>query len=291
MTKPKPIIAATVVLYHPTKSDLTNIDTYLDNVDKLYVIDNTENHDNRDKLPKSLKIKYFWNHDNLGVAAALNQAARLAIADGYKWLLTNDQDTAFSNAVIDGLKQDVQNNHDPKVAIITPWHHTKLVDLKPQTKFDFPHDVMTSGNLINLAIWQKLGGFKDWLFIDGVDIEYCLNLRAHGYYILRDNELEIQHNLGDLFYKKIFHRVFLCTQHPPIRRYYLMRNAHYLFDIYKDTSEALYCIRLGAAQKYNMLGVLLFENHKFAKIKMYLKGYSDYKKGIKGKLSSHTKFI
>ena len=72
------------------------------------------------------------------------------------------------------------------------------------------------------------------MFIDGIDIEYCLNLNSHGYQIMRVNSVEIDHNLGDLFYKNIHGHLYLCTNHNYIRRYYIMRNYHYIFDLYKD---------------------------------------------------------
>ena len=34
-------LAGIVTLYNPTDQDIKNIDTYLDDIDKLYIIDNT----------------------------------------------------------------------------------------------------------------------------------------------------------------------------------------------------------------------------------------------------------
>lgn len=275
-------LAGMVTLYHPTDRDIENISTYLGSVDRLYVIDNTEGESNAARLPKSQKIEYIFSNQNIGVGAALNLAAKKALKDGYSWLLTNDQDTTFRPGVLTKLKQRIERENDPKLAIVTPWHNTRLRDPRPKADDD-PHDVMTSGNLINLKIWKKLGGFKDWFFIDGIDIEYCMNLHRHGYRILRVNSLAIDHNLGDLFYREFAGRLYLCTNHPAIRRYYLMRNYHYIFDLYGDWDFA-YCASLCAAQKHNMVGVLLFEKQKIRKIYMYLKGYFDHKKGKKGKL-------
>lgn len=276
-------VAGMVTLYNPTDDDIKNILTYIDSIDVLYVIDNTEGSDNKDRLPKNDKIEYIFNNNNIGVASALNLAAKKAKDDGYQWLLTNDQDTTFRKGVIDEMKKEISSRDTSKIGIVTPWHNTKLIDPKPTEKFDDPHDVMTSGNIINLDIWSKIGGFKDWLFIDGIDIEYCMNLHSNGYKILRINDLEIDHNLGDLFYKKIRGRLFLCTNHSAIRRYYIMRNYHYICDLYKNNSnETNYCYSL-ISQKHNMIGVLLFEKHKIKKIRMYIRGYKDYKKGIRGK--------
>jgi len=279
--KKKNGLAAVVTFYNPTDDDIKNIDTYIDDVDKLYIIDNTEGESNINRIPSNKKIDYRFKNDNVGVATALNIGAEEALKDGFKYLLTMDQDTSFNDNTLKVLKEDLQNIDMSKIAILTPWHATKLRLDKPVKRFDLPDDVMTSANILNLDIWQELGGFKDWLFIDGVDIEYCLNIISHGYYILRDNSVEVEHNLGDLFYRKIGHHMFLCTNHSPIRRYYIMRNYHYILDMYRGFNPG-YCYSL-VSQKHNMVGVLLFEKKKIKKIKMYLKGYKDYKKGIKGK--------
>lgn len=274
-------IAGMVTLYNPTDKDIKNISSYINDIDVLYVIDNTEGESNEKRLPKNDKIKYYFKNENVGVATALNDAARLAIKDKYNWLLTMDQDTTFKKGVIPKMKEIIMSTDTRKIGIVTPWHKTKLIDKKPDTEFDDPHDVMTSGNLVNLAIWKKLGGFKDWLFIDGIDIEYCMNLHKNGYKILRINSIEIDHNLGDLFYKKLRGRLFLCTNHAPIRRYYIMRNYQYIRDMYKDI-EPEYCYAL-SHQRHNIIGVILFEKQKIKKLRKYIQGLKDYKKGIKGK--------
>ncbi|MBR1376732.1 MAG: glycosyltransferase [Bacilli bacterium] len=274
-------IAGIVTLYNPTNEDIKNIDTYIDDIDKLYVIDNTEGKDNKSRLPKNKKIKYIFKNENVGVATALNMGAQMAIEDHYEWLLTMDQDTTFKKGVLDKMKEVVLSKDMKKIGIVTPWHHTKLLDKKPETEFDDPHDVMTSGNLLNLSIWKKLGGFKDWFFIDGIDIEYCMNLHKNGYHILRINTIEIDHNLGDILYRKLAGRLFLCTNHAPIRRYYIMRNYHYIKDMYVDYDPG-YCYSL-VRQRHNIIGVILYEKEKIKKFNMYMRGMKDYKKGIKGK--------
>ena len=171
-------IAGVVTLYNPTDEDIKNIDTYIEDIDRLYIIDNTEGKDNKDRISKNKKIKYQFKNENVGVATALNQGAKMAIEEGYKYLLTMDQDTTFKEGALDKLKEVIKNTNMEKIALVTPWHHTRLLDKKPEEEFDDPHDVMTSGNIINLDIFQKLGGFKEWLFIDGIDIEFCLNIHS-----------------------------------------------------------------------------------------------------------------
>lgn len=282
MAKEKNVkIAGVVTLYNPTDQDIKNISTYLDDIDRLYIVDNTEGKDNKKRIPKSKKIEYIFKNENLGVATAMNMGADRALKEGYNWLLTMDQDTTFKPGVMDKMKEVISTKDMKKIGIVTPWHKTKLIDKKPEEEFDDPHDVMTSGNLVNLDIWKKIGGYKDWFFIDGIDIEYCMNLHKNGYKIMRINSIEIDHNLGDLFYKNLRGRLFLCTNHAPIRRYYIMRNYQYIRDMYEN-EDPNYVYRL-TSQRHNMIGVILFEKQKYKKIKMYIRGLKDYKKGIKGK--------
>lgn len=279
--KKKLSVAGVVTLYNPTDEDIKNIDTYINDIDKLYIVDNTIGNDNKDRIPENDKIEYIFKNENLGVATAMNMGAEKALKDGYNWLLTMDQDTTFKNGVMDKMKEVILSQDMSKIGIVTPWHHTKLIDKKPDVEFDDPHDVMTSGNLVNLDIWKKIGGYKDFFFIDGIDIEYCMNLHKNCYKILRINTIEIEHNLGNIFYKKLRGRLFLCTNHTAIRRYYIMRNYHYIKDMYLN-DDPNYCYAL-VSQRHNMIGVLLYEKDKINKIRMYIRGYKDYKKGIKGK--------
>lgn len=274
-------IAGIVTLYNPTDADIGNISTYIDDIDKLYIVDNTEGNSNEARIPNNNKIKYMFRNENIGVAAALNVGANLATQEGYEWLLTMDQDTTFKPGVIPKMKEIINSQDMSKIGIVTPWHKTKANIKKPNVKHDNPTDVMTSGNILNLEIFRKIGGFQEDFFIDGIDIEYCLKLHKNGYNILRINDLEIEHNLGDIFFRNIIIKKLLCTNHSYIRRYYIMRNNHYIYDMYKDYNYK-FCKSI-INQRSNILAVVLFEKDKYRKLRNYLRGYIDYKKGIKGK--------
>ncbi len=271
-------IAAMVTLFYPQKENFKNIENYLSEVDRLYVIDNTPNKNNQKELPNHKKIVYY-NFDNIGVAKALNLAANLALSEKYKWLLTLDQDTEITIKIVKKLKETASKEETSKIGIITPWHKTKLKIEKPKEKVDYPQDVMTSGNLLNLEIWSSLNGFQEDFFIDGIDIEYGLRLKKNHYKIMRLNDLEINHDLGDIFY--VGNK--LCTNHNGLRRYYMNRNYHYIYENYKNT-DYQFCKFLISNYK-TMLKVILFEKHKFSKIYGFCLGYIHFKKGVKGKLT------
>lgn len=273
-------VAGVVVFYQPTDEDISNISSYLADLDILYVMDNSME-SNEKRIPQDSKITYIFNHENLGIAGPLNQAASLARKAGYHWLLTMDQDTHFPSGVLSSLKERILEIDTTDIGIVTPWHKTKLKVEKPKENISYPLDVMTSGNLVNLDIQEKIGGFKEWLFIDGVDIEYCLNLRKNGYRVLCFNDLEIDHNLGDIFYRRFLGKDLLVTNHSAMRRYYQARNYHYIRDMYLDI-EKEFCQTL-VKFKSILLAIVLYENKKWSKIWSYYRGYRDYKKGKRGK--------
>lgn len=274
-------LAGIVTLYNPDNNVKNNIYSYLKDLEVLYIIDNSSN-DNNDKLPKSKKIKYLPNFDNLGVATALNIAARMAIKEGYEWLLTMDQDSNFEKENLKQMTDYIESNDCKNIGLIAPWHVINTGVVKPKEKIDYPLEVMTSGNIINLNAYQEVGGFKDEYFIDDIDIEYCMNLNIHNYKIARLNYVELKHDLGDIEIKHFLGRNFVCSNHNAIRRYYMVRNTFYLCDLYKNNFPE-YCSFLKRGLRGQLQNIVLFEKNKLKKVRNMFRGYSDYKHNITGK--------
>ena len=275
-------IAGVVVLYNPDSRVMDNIKTYLDGVDILYAVDNSAC--NNEKILTDKKIKYIANMENRGIAFALNTAAKRARKEGYSWLLTMDQDSRFQHGGIKQMLTFIEGQEDASdIGLITPYHKTE--DKDPDTEhIDSPLVCMTSGNIINLAAHEKVGGFKEWLFIDSVDFEYCLNLRENGFSIIRLNKVILDHSLGTKAKKGMGPIKRSITEHSAVRRYYITRNRLYLNDMYREKYPE-FCKTESKSTKREVLKIILFEKDKKLKLSAMLKGYKDYKKGIKGKMS------
>ena len=93
----------------------------------------------------------------------------------------------------------------------------------------------------------------------------------------------MEHHLGERTFPKLFGKVYDCSNHNAMRRYYIIRNNLYICDMYKDMYPE-YCKRLIRIQKGQFKRVLVFEKDKIHKIRNMIKGYKDHKKGIKGKM-------
>lgn len=274
-------LACVVVFYNPSDDNISNIDAYKGVVDKVYVVDNSD--DEIVRLKDDKVIKYIKLGKNLGIAKALNIGARRAIDDGFKWLLTMDQDSKITKQNVLDMISFLKKNEDDKVGLISPFQDIQMNEVIPDIECEDMIEVMTSGNIINLDVYQKIGGFKDWLFIDCVDTEYCMNLHRNGYKVLRLNRVVMEHHLGDKTFHKFFGKIYDCSNHSAMRRYYITRNNLYIRDMYSDIYPD-YCKRLIRIQKGQVKRVLMFEKQRMKKLKMIIKGYIDYKKGVKGKM-------
>ncbi len=275
-------LAAVVVFYNPTLENIKNIKNYIESVNKLYIIDNSEDDGIRYKNTK--KINYIKLGENKGIAYALNQGAKLAIKEGYQWLLTLDQDSKMSKSIIEKMKTFLEKEPSKeKIGLVSPYQKIDNSPIETDKKVEEMIEVMTSGNILNLNAYQKIGGFKDWLFIDCVDTEYCMNLQMHHYKVLRLNDILLEHSLGSLKIHKFFGKEYPCFNHNPIRRYYIVRNTMYIKEMYGEYFPD-YCEHLIKVQKGQVKRIILFEQQKWQKLKLMMHGYHDFKKKIKGKL-------
>ena len=89
---------------------------------------------------------------------------------------------------------------------------------------------MASGNLVNAKAYKKIKGFNEDMFIDCVDFDFCLNMRKHGYQILQLNFVRLKHYLGNTVKKRFLGLTMYADNHSSMRKYYEVRNRHYLYD-------------------------------------------------------------
>ena len=281
-------LAGVVVLYNPDNSVINNVGTYINDLEILYVIDNSEqaNEIIISQLKESEKVYYHSNYKNKGIANALNTAAYLAIEKNYKVLLTMDQDSSFKQGDVKKLLNNYidLSNSGLNIGIVCPYHGHKSIKI-PKYKKDskLVRTTMTSGNIINLNAFTETGGFKEDLFLDYVDHEFCLRLRKNKYLIVLYYAIVLNHNQGSISYRKFLGRKIYTTNHEAFRRYYITRNRFFViknygwFDLYfgfkdiKDfVAETIKIILYEKDKKnkiyYTYLGLRHFFENKFGKL-------------------------
>lgn len=280
-----PTIAGVVILYNPESSIIRNIDSYINQVNKLYVIDNSD--ESNDEIVKKLfkleKVEYVWNGANLGIAAALNIGASKAIVGGFDYLLTMDQDSEATPSMVSKLLGCFSD--DSKIAIVAPLlKHSSGRNFIPKSdkSCEQVFTVWTSGNLIDLSIFKLTDGFLEDLFIDYVDHEFCLRLNKMGYKIYICNNTFLIHNLGKTEEVNLIFRKVHPTNHSALRLYYRARNRFYVKKLYQNQFPDFF--RQDDRDFWrSFFKVILFEKQKIKKIKYFTLGYKDFRKNKFGK--------
>ncbi|KMZ13928.1 dTDP-rhamnosyl transferase RfbF [Candidatus Burkholderia humilis] len=204
------------------------------------VVDNTEWPQGAQALGLDPRIDYVANGANLGIATALNRGIDMLIGKGCPSALLFDQDSEPSAHLLEALPRMLTEElaRGARIALVGPaYEDMRLGGVEPFVRFGYwklkrveplgtqPIDVdflITSGSCINLSAWHDIGPMDDALFIDFVDLEWCIRARSKGYAVLGAPALRLQHSLGG---EPV---VFLGRSYPghsPLRHYYMFRNA------------------------------------------------------------------
>ncbi len=277
-------IAGIVVLYNPDDDIISNIKSYLDQIAILFAIDNSEvpNKSLVEIILKIPKVIYIFNGTNLGLAKSLNIGAEMAIEHGYDYLLTMDQDSKAAPNMVSCMLQCLEIYGPSNVGIVSPFHQLKTGAPPIRVGCHEVTTAMTSGNLLNLSIYKITGPFQDDLFVDYVDHEYCLKLHVNGYKVVQSSSAILEHRLGDIKIYNINNRVYVVSNHSPLRRYYMTRNRFFVMNQYRVNFPQYYKEQ-SLFFRNELFGIIFFEKDKINKLKMVLKGYLHYRLKIFGK--------
>jgi rhamnosyltransferase len=239
-------ILAVVVTYNPDIALLAQaLQSVAPQVQSIVVVDNGSANiaDVRD-LAGDVRCQLVDYKVNSGIAAAQNRGILHAREGGFTHILLLDQDTVLSPGVVNNLAANLavlEREHD-KVAAIGPAYHElnsqqqtrayrasglrlsriSLMEEQGPLASDF---IIASGSLIPLAVIDRVGGFREDLFIDLVDVEWCFRARAAGYRSFLSPTSRVDHRLGAGTLKVGGRQVAV---HVPIRNYYWVRNALWL---------------------------------------------------------------
>lgn len=284
-------IAGLVVLYNPDPRVLQNIHTYLHQVEVLFAVDNSEvvNPAVVEHLKHSEKIIYIPLGENLGIAKALNVGAEKALQLGYDFLLTVDQDSRAEADMVDKMLRCLEDRDISNIGILTPFHCIEAFPSPPPSGLKYKEELttITSGNLLSLKAFREVGPFLEELFIDYVDFEYCLRLNFKGFKIMTVYDAWLHHKWGNAHIEKFLFKRYKLSNHSYIRRYYITRNRFYVSRMYKNSFPKFYRSHRKLVRP-ELFQILLLEEDRFRKLKMFLKGYWDYKKGKLGKLREES---
>jgi rhamnosyltransferase len=278
-------LAACVILYHPDELVSNNITSYLKQIDKIYILDNSEHQAfNIQSLSAfQSKIIFIHNRKNEGIAQRLNQACELAIEDGFDFLLTMDQDSYFDEASIINYLNCIDAFTDkPMVSMFGINYEQQPADTNCTYKKNTV--LITSGSMVNLNSYKTIGSFDENLFIDFVDTEYCFRSMKKGYELVEFPNIFMHHSIGKMTQQRSLKNLKSSKRsiHSAIRLYYMARNLFYLNKKYKDQfTEQL---RLHKKDLLNRIkNKLFYHSNRYKTLQYLVKAFIDYKSNKMGK--------
>jgi rhamnosyltransferase len=301
MIDPTTQVAAVVISHDPDGEFPSRIEVLLPQVAKAFLVDNGSREAGLSMLrglETNPKIEILYNSTNLGLAAALNQGIAASLAGRYPWILTLDQDSQPGDTMVQTLLDTAGVQADPgRIGIVAPvpvepgmGHPPRFLRRRGAIFFERAQcngdvlegvtTVFNSGALHPAGVLEATGGFREDLFIDYVDTEYCLRLWGQGYRILVVCRATLGHQLGARTHRRIGPFDFFPTFHSPVRWYYISRNRVALLRGFalRDPHWTSYEL---TSSFYIFLRMLLFEDSRIRKLTAAFAGTRD---GLRGRM-------
>jgi rhamnosyltransferase len=292
----KETTCAIYITYHPDAQFPQRVARVAPQVAHVIIVDNHSNGQAVGMLRalcQAIDSELIENQDNLGMATALNQGVRRAIEQGYAWALTLDQDSWPEEHLVQALSEIYLSHPERKLLKMIGSNYVKpitgrsaLLSYGAIASHVEVEVVITSCSLMSLKDFEEIGPFRDDFFIDQVDAEYCLRLRSRGYTVVMSSVPLMVHPIGsETMHKLLYPRI--CSNHSPLRRYYITRNRLVLYRKYIFQEPQWVLKSLNAALR-EVIFIILFEKDKTQKLKSIFMGIYHALSGRMGKLQTEV---
>lgn len=241
-------VAAVIVTFNPDPDILDRLVLQCSRqVQLIVVVDNgstafdVARHCRGSDLPCDLQVIAIGR--NAGIAAAQNQGIGAAGDAGANYVLLLDHDSVPMEDMVASLLQADQSLRDAGVPVgavgaVTFDRRTgttsKVLRMirgrvqrltcarsEPFVEADF---LIASGTMIALPVLEQHGMMKEDFFIDHVDTEWCLRVKAQGMRLFAVPGARLEHALGDHVVRVWLGRWREVPVHSPVRDYYMFRN-------------------------------------------------------------------
>jgi rhamnosyltransferase len=277
-------VCAVIVTYNPPASLHKSIERLREQIINIIVVDNGSGPSSASILEhaeRAFSVRLIRNEKNLGIAVALNLGIKHAIAKGFTWIATFDQDSLITSQFFTHLFSAYHNcPFNEKVPLIAPLlcyteaDSTRRPDKTNRGEFSVIRTAMTSGSVIKADVFAKEGFYDESFFMDYVDYDFCLRLWKRGWKLIRANEACLLHRLGTPQVHRVLGLTLTTKSHNPWRRYFIMRNRIILFKRYAFSSP-LWCLYDFSWIFVELGKILFFEAKKREQLASTISGIKD----------------
>lgn len=286
---PHRIVAVIPVFRAP--EDLPNtIESILRQVDAVVVVDDGSKSVEGVSFPERTEV--ISADENCGIATALNVAIGRARELGATHILTLDQDSNLADGHVERLlrRLDAAASQGIDVAAAVPGTVGGAPVLRETG--GGPFDPIQSGQLLPISTFDAIGEFNTELFIDAVDSEFTVRARDAGYQFVVDEDLSMEHALGEAVPLSVFGRplILLGKQrhvlyHAPWRTYYMVRNSVWLSRRYGAAHRGWMRQRNRKMAEMVLWGSVLAPD-RFAQLRAVRAGWRDGRRAALGRIPS-----
>lgn len=281
-------ICAGIITYNPTLTDVsTCLEALCNQVERVIIVDNASKNVKslQEVVSKYTNVTLVKNSQNIGFAKALTQVFEWAKSQGFNWVLTLNDDSVVPSNMISEYKKILENQgslvnqknaKNSKIAIVCSLLKNRLDGTILHSKCH-EDECITSGSLTSVEAWAKIGGFDEWLEIDGVDFDFSRRLVRAGWKIVECQNVIMEHQIGKARSINLIIKHPIVWNHNANRKYYIARNMQ-VVDYKMGTYSYAKSLR---AVVRDMIFVALWEKNKFAKIRAMIRGFKDGQQKIR----------
>ena len=252
-------ITSVTVAFNPDPSRLAEqLAALRDQVDEIVIVDNGSAPPVKSILAQPeiatligdvSHINFIVLAENQGIASGFNIGVEASRKGAAEFVLLLDQDSVPAADMVGelhaGYRQAAGESSLKRVAAVGP----RIIDSRDAHEYPFirlgwfrnkhircavSHEkpvvcdfLISSGCLIAMSAFDKIGGFDDALFIDSVDLEWCFRARRGQFSLYGICGARLDHRLGD-HRRVVLNKIFLVV-HSPLRIYYITRNRILLY--------------------------------------------------------------
>lgn len=286
-------ICAAIVTYNIGEAVHRCFNSIQNQVGHVLILDNGSDEPTRRELNKLAAfdlVTLIFNERNEGLAHAFNQAVQWARGRGFRWILTLDHDSEATPGMVDKLAQafvtlERLGVENAGVVGANPFDENFGVfatGIRPREGESAPvedTDVISSGSLIPLRVFDTTGPFNEDLFIYYVDTDFCIRLARGGFRVYICPEAVLLHREGSRKRRRFFWGHAYYDHYGKAARYYLTRNTIYMMKRHPLSLADIYWMVRRNCKDH--VKILLFDKERFSTLWFSLRGLID---GLRGKV-------
>lgn len=281
-----------IVLYNPDLPRLkSTLDILSEQTGNIVLVNNGL------PLPETFEYSCFTVElgENRGIAFAQNRGVEHLMAQypDLQKIFFLDQDSAVDATFFNKMLQSWENNLEsiPNLGLLSPvikrrketGVYSVLVfsgDKLRKIANDFNQSPLllqtlpiSSGILVSVEAFTRVGGLSEKWFIDWVDFDFALKLLGEGFMTATTSDAAIVHEIGTPVRRSFFGKKIAVTNYVLFREYYTARNGVYLMRKYGRRGNGIskYCWGQ-IARRFLML---LYEPKKLQRFATLIKGLVD----------------